>query len=59
MTLKKDIQMNFAFVFMLMNLDPNHEFCILANRIDWDKITDELNSYYSKIGRKSKNQCVL
>lgn len=55
MTLKKDIQMNFAFGFMQMNLDPNHEFCILANRIDWDKITDELSSYYSKIGRKSKS----
>ena len=35
-------------------LQKNHELLLLAERIDWDDITDRLLPYYSKRGRRPK-----
>lgn len=35
-------------------LDPNHPLVILAQKIDWETLTDELITFYSKNGRKAK-----
>lgn len=35
-------------------LNPNHELIILANKIDWERLSDELSSNYSNIGRDGK-----
>lgn len=36
-------------------LQKDHELILLADRIDWERITDRLIGYYSKKGRKAKN----
>ncbi len=35
-------------------LKRDHEFVLLAQRIDWDEITDRLMPFYSKRGRQAK-----
>jgi IS5 family transposase len=35
-------------------LNPNHELLILAQKIDWERLAEELAPYYSKIGRSGK-----
>lgn len=35
-------------------LQKNHELLLLADRIDWDKITDRVLPYYSRRGRRPK-----
>lgn len=35
-------------------LNPNHELLILADKIDWERLAEELAPHYSKIGRSGK-----
>jgi transposase, IS5 family len=54
MTLKKVYQLNLCGGFLITNLDPNHKLVILSEKIDWERLTDSLESFFSKYGRKSK-----
>jgi IS5 family transposase len=36
------------------SLDPTHELILLADKIDWDEITESLLPYYSRTGRRAK-----
>ena len=35
-------------------LNPNHELLILAEKIDWERLAEELSPNYSKVGRAGK-----
>lgn len=38
-----------------VKLNPKHELVLLAERIDWVKLTEELAPYYSLLGRMAKS----
>jgi transposase, IS5 family len=40
-------------------LEKNHELLLLAERIDWDELTDRLLPYYSRRGRRPKRIRVM
>lgn len=54
MTQKKVYQLSLAGGFLKTNLNPNHRLVVLAESIDWERLTDELDQFYSQYGRKSK-----
>ena len=54
MTLKKVYQLSLAGGFLVTKLDPNHKLVILSEKIDWERLTDALEPFFSKYGRKSK-----
>jgi len=34
-------------------INPEHELCLLAKKIDWDTLEKEFSSLYAKVGRQS------
>lgn len=54
MSLQKAYQMTIIAGLFQAKLNPNHELLILAEKIDWVRIADELAASYSKIGRTGK-----
>jgi IS5 family transposase len=54
MAYKKQEQYDIYFCLFQEPLQRNHELILLAERIDWDDITDRLLPYYSKKGRRAK-----
>lgn len=54
MAYKKQEQYDIYFCLFQEPLQKNHELMLLAERIDWDDITDRLLPYYSRKGRRAK-----
>lgn len=54
MSLQKAYQMTIIAGLFQAKLNPKHELLILAEKIDWERLTDELAPHYSKIGRSGK-----
>jgi IS5 family transposase len=54
MSLQKAYQMNLIAGLFQAKLNPAHELLILAEKIDWERLADELAPKYSKIGRSGK-----
>lgn len=54
MSLQKAYQMNIIDGLFQAKLNPNHELLILAEKIDWERIAEELAPNYSKSGRNGK-----
>ena len=54
MAYQKQEQYDIYFHIFQEPLQKNHELMLLAERIDWDDITDRLLPYYSKKGRRAK-----
>ena len=54
MSLQKAYQMTIIAGVFQAKLNPKHELLILAARIDWERLRDELEPYYSNIGRAGK-----
>jgi IS5 family transposase len=54
MSLKQVYQLNLASGLLQSELRSDHELVILAEKIDWETIQDNLKSKYSKKGRKAK-----
>jgi IS5 family transposase len=54
MAYKKQEQYDIYFRLFQEPLQKNHELILLADRIDWDDITDRLVPYYSRKGRRAK-----
>lgn len=54
MSLQKAYQMTIIDGAFEAKLNPNHELLILAGKIDWERLSEELGDKYSKIGRNGK-----
>src|ERR1700678_1677171 len=54
MSLQKAYQITIIAGLFQAKLNPNHELLILAEKIDWERIAEELAPNYSKIGRSGK-----
>jgi IS5 family transposase len=54
MSLQKSYQMTIIAGVFQAKLNPNHELLILAGKIDWERLSEELKPHYSKIGRHGK-----
>lgn len=54
MSLQKAYQMTIIDGVFEAKLNPEHELLILAAKIDWEQLTDELAPRYSNIGRSGK-----
>ncbi len=55
MSLKKEsYQLTIASELLRVNLNPDHELVILANRIDWDTLQYQLQKFFKKTGRNAK-----
>jgi IS5 family transposase len=54
MSLQTAYQMTIIAGVFQAKLNPNHELLILAQKIDWERLTDALAHNYSKIGRSGK-----
>lgn len=54
MSLQKAYQMTIVDGVFEAKLNPEHELLILAAKIDWEQLTDELATSYSNIGRNGK-----
>lgn len=54
MSLQKAYQMTIVAGIFEAKLNPKHELLILAGKIDWQGIAEELRPSYSKIGRNGK-----
>jgi transposase, IS5 family len=54
MSLQKAYQITIIAGVFQAKLNPNHELLILAEKIDWERMADELAPNYSKIGRSGK-----
>src|SRR5437868_10488296 len=54
MSLQKAYQMTIIDGIFQAKLNPKHELLILAEKIDWERLAEELASHYSKIGRAGK-----
>jgi transposase, IS5 family len=54
MSLQKAYQMTIIAGVFQAKLNPNHELLILAEKIDWERLAEELAPNYSKIGRAGK-----
>jgi IS5 family transposase len=54
MSLQKAYQMTIIAGVFQAKLNPNHELLILAEKIDWERLAEELSPRYSKIGRGGK-----
>lgn len=54
MSLQKAYQMNIIDGVFQAKLNPEHELLILAEKIDWEQLAEELAPHYSKIGRAGK-----
>lgn len=54
MSLKTEYQMTIIEGVFQAKLNPQHDLLILAEKIDWERIADELAPYYSKVGRNGK-----
>lgn len=54
MSLKTDYQMTIIEGVFQAKLNPKHDLLILAAKIDWERMAEELESYYSKVGRGGK-----
>ena len=54
MSLQKAYQITIIAGLFQAKLNPNHDLLILAEKIDWERIADELAPSYSKIGRGGK-----
>jgi IS5 family transposase len=48
---QRNTQGNFLYPNLMDRLDPNNRLLLLAERIDWDMLEDELSIFYSEIGR--------
>lgn len=55
MAYKRRLQYNILDRYFQASLDPSHKLILLADRIDWDSITEELLPYYSCKGRPAKS----
>jgi len=54
MSLQKAYQMTIIDGVFEAKLNPNHELLILAEKIDWERLSEELEPNYSNIGRNGK-----
>lgn len=54
MSLQKAYQMTIIEGLFEAKLNPNHELLILAEKIDWERLSEELAPSYSNIGRNGK-----
>lgn len=55
MSLKKEsYQLTISSELLRINLNPNHELVVLANRIDWDTLEYKLQKFFKKTGREAK-----
>ena len=54
MSLQKAYQMTIIAGVFQAKLNPNHELLILAEKIDWERLLEELSPYYSRVGRNGK-----
>ena len=54
MSLQKAYQMTIIAGVFQAKLNPNHELLILAEKIDWERLAEELAPNYSKVGRAGK-----
>jgi len=54
MSLQKAYQMTIIDGVFEAKLNPNHELLILAGKIDWERLSEELGTSYSNIGRNGK-----
>ena len=54
MAYQRRIQYNMFAEYFQSSLDPTHELILLADKIDWDEITESLLPYYSRTGRRAK-----
>lgn len=54
MSLQKAYQMTIIDGVFEAKLNPKHELLILAEKIDWERLCEELESNYSNIGRNGK-----
>lgn len=54
MSLQKAYQMTIIAGVFQAKLNPNHELLILAEKIDWERIAEDLAPNYSRIGRAGK-----
>jgi IS5 family transposase len=54
MSLQKAYQITIIAGAFQAKLNPNHELLILAEKVDWERIADQLATSYSKIGRRGK-----
>lgn len=55
MSLKKEsYQLTIASELLKVNLNPEHELVILANRIEWDTLEYKLQKFFKKAGRQAK-----
>jgi IS5 family transposase len=54
MSLQKAYQMTIIDGLFQAKLNPNHELLILADKIDWERLAEELSPNYSKVGRAGK-----
>jgi IS5 family transposase len=54
MSLQKAYQMTIVDGVFEAKLNPNHELLILADKIDWERLCEELAGSYSKLGRNGK-----
>jgi len=54
MSLQKSYQMNIIDGVFQAKLNPDHELLILAEKIDWEGLAEELAPNYSKSGRNGK-----
>ncbi len=53
MALQFEEQITFSSYFLQDTLDPEHKLVKLAKSIDWLAIHEELEPYYSGIGRQA------
>jgi len=54
MSLQKSYQMTIIAGLFQAKLNPNHDLLILAEKIDWEALSDALKPSYSKLGRGGK-----
>jgi len=54
MSLQKAYQMTIVAGVFQAKLNPNHELLILAEKIDWERLAEDLRPHYSKVGRAGK-----
>lgn len=54
MAIQKVYQLSLVDSWLSVNLEAGHELVILAGRLDWASLTEELAVFYSLNGRKAK-----
>jgi len=55
MAYQRRIQYNMFDTYFQSSLDPHHRLVLLAAQIAWDRLTESLLCYYSRIGRRAKS----